>query len=322
MNDLSNKKTYIKTPLTLKEQVARLKSKGLIIDDAILAEKYLSNISYYRLRAYTYPFQSSDEDSNHVFTRSDIHFNDIIDLYCFDRRLRNLVFNAIEKIEVALRAKIVQVYSESTGDSHWYSIESLFRDDSYFIDGEEIFKFNELWDEIMNEVDRSNEDFIYHYKNRYDNPDYPPSWMTLEVVSFGTLSKIYNLLKKDDCKKKVAKMFGLNDISLLENWMHSLSHLRNCCAHHSRIWNRRFVVNISLPRNTDYIFLDRETIKKTRSNKLFAYLCCIKYLLDLLSPGNSFYANLRTLIAQGGSLLKIKDMGFPENWTLLGVWRN
>ena len=100
---------YNKKPLTLQEQVIKLNSRGLLIDDKQLAIRYLSNISYYRLRAYTYPFQDNvNPSADHKFLRSDIHFSDIIYLYCLDRRLRSLMFNAIEKIEVAVRAKIVQ----------------------------------------------------------------------------------------------------------------------------------------------------------------------------------------------------------------------
>lgn len=103
-------------------------------------------------------------------------------MYCFDRRLRSLVFNAIEKIEVAMRAKIVQVYAESTHDSHWYDDESLYR---YTID--------DLLDHIENDVERSNEDFIKHYNTKYYKPPMPPSWMALEVVSFATLSRLFRL---------------------------------------------------------------------------------------------------------------------------------
>ena len=98
---LADKTDYTKRPLTLAEQVAKLKQRGLVFDDENEAIAYLFNISYYRLRAYTYPFQENGEGSEHNFTRQDIHFKDIIDLYCFDRRLRSLIFNAIEKIEVA-----------------------------------------------------------------------------------------------------------------------------------------------------------------------------------------------------------------------------
>ena len=149
----------------------------------------------------------------------------------------------------------------------------------------------------------------------------PPSWMALEVVSFGSLSRLYELLVKDDQKKAVAKELGLNKVDILENWMHAFSNLRNCCAHHSRIWNRRFIVNMQLPTNADYTFLDRNTIASTKRNKLFAYLCCIKYILDIVSPDNDFLANLQALISQGGPLLSLKDMGFPDNWKHLGVWK-
>lgn len=323
IEDFEEKVPYIKKPLSIKTQVSRLENRGLIIDDENLAGDYLSNISYYRLRAYTYPFQNNiDSEADHCFLRDDIHFKDIIDLYCFDRRLRSLIFNAIEKIEVALRTKIVQIYSETTGNSHWYEDESLFKD-KYFSnnDDEKTYLYDILYDDIEHEVDRSNEDFIKHYKSKYSNPETLPAWMTLEVISFGTLSRLYELLKKDDNKKMVAKLFGLNKIDILENWMHALSNLRNCCAHHSRVWNRRFIVNILLPTNADHLFLDRDTISKVKRNKLFAYLCCIKYILDIISPNNSFHKNLKELIANGGKLLSLKDMGFPENWNYLGVWR-
>ena len=98
IEDFEEKVPYTKRPLSIKTQVAKLEKRGLIIDDENLAGDYLSNISYYRLRAYTYPFQNNtDSEADHSFLRTDIHFKDIIDLYCFDRRLRSLIFNAIEK---------------------------------------------------------------------------------------------------------------------------------------------------------------------------------------------------------------------------------
>ncbi len=157
-NKLTDRLEYTKKPLTLAEQVARLKRRGLVFDDESEATAYLFNISYYRLRAYTYPFQENSEGTDHNFTRKDIHFKDIIDLYCFDRRLRSLLFNAIEKIEVAVRTKIVQVYAESTGDSHWYDDENLYR-----------FGYGDLMGHIEADVNRSNEDFIKHSSKIWDS---------------------------------------------------------------------------------------------------------------------------------------------------------
>ena len=80
--------------------------------------------------------------------------------------------------------------------------ESLFKDDSYYDPDteKEVFKYDKLIDDIKYEVDRSNEDFIRHYQDNYTDPSIPPSWMALEVISLGTLSRLYELLKKMKAK--------------------------------------------------------------------------------------------------------------------------
>lgn len=116
----------------------------------------------------------------------------------------------------------------------------------------------------------------------------PPSWMALEVVSFATLSRLFQSLRLDSRKEYITEQFGLKKVAILENWLHSISNLRNCCAHHSRVWNRRFMVSVILPYNTLYPFMDRTTIGQIRTNKLFAVLSCIAYILDIISPGSDF----------------------------------
>jgi len=318
---------YTKQPFTISQQIEKLKSRGLIIDDETIAAEYLSIISYYRLRAYTYPFQyNNDEEKDHHFVRNDIHFSDIIDLYHFDSRLRSLIFNAIEKIEIAIRTRIIYEYAIETKDSHWYTDESLFRDDLYFSENstgkkEKIFVYDELSDDIRYEIERSSEDFIKHYKSHYSAPELPPAWMTLEVLSLEILSRLYELLVKTDTKKSIAKWFGLMDVSIMENWLHSISVLRNYCAHHSRIWNRRFPVEVKLPYNTVHPFIGRDSIRTIYRNKIFAHLSCIKYLLDIINPNNHFKDNLIEIIKDGGKLHRIKDMGFPDDWKYFGVWK-
>ena len=121
---------YSKPPLSISEQIAKLKQRGLTFHDEQKAAHYLSNISYYRLRAYTYPFQDN-KDPDHSFIK-EISFEDIVDLYVFDRRLRLLVLNAIEKIEVALRTKIIYEYALVHG-SHWFMNASLYHNPKFYI---------------------------------------------------------------------------------------------------------------------------------------------------------------------------------------------
>lgn len=306
---------YTKKPLTVDEQIDRLEKRGLNFSDRKLAKNYLQNISYYRLRAYTYPFQDNkDPNADHEFLRDDIDFNDIIDLYVFDRRLRNLVFNELEKIEVAIRTQLSLVYSNMSQDPFWYLDRSWF---SRASDDD----FENLIDEVTSDVNRSNEDFIKHYKAKYDTPEMPPTWMSLEVVSFGTLSWMYKLLNKSPEKKQIALAFGIGNDEVFANWLHAFSNLRNCCAHHSRIWNRRFVVHLKLPYNTTQPFMIPGNTGAIKETKLFALLSAIKYVADILSPGNSFKDNLKKLLNDRHQLLRLKEMGFPMDWESLPVWR-
>lgn len=232
------------------------------------------------------------------------------------------MFNAIEKIEVAVRTKIVQTYAETTGDSHWFSDRSLYKHqskrDRY---GNMTTAFDLLMKDIESEIKRSNEDFIKHYYNKYDNPPMPPAWMTLEVLSLGTLSRMYQLLKKSPLKKRIAKEFGLNDDRVLANWLHAIAVWRNCCAHHSRVWNRRSIISVQMPTNADNSFLDSSTIRTIRPNKIFATLCCIKYISNIISPDSDIKRNILSIIGDGGNLLNLHEMGFPRNWKTLDVWK-
>ena len=306
---------YSKKPLTIDEQIDRLEQRGLNFSDRKLARNYLQNISYYRLRAYTYPFQNNEPDADHEFLEDDIDFSDIIDLYVFDRRLRSLVFNELEKIEVAIRTQLSLVYSNKSQDPFWYLDKSWFSRVSEY-------DFPSLIEDVTDDVKRSNEDFIKHYKTKYDSPEMPPTWMSLEVVSFRTLSQMYKMLNKSPEKKQIALAFGVGNDDVFANWLHAFSNLRNCCAHHSRIWNRRFVVHLKLAYNTSRPFLTAESSNAIKPNKLFALLSAIKYIADILSPGNSFKQNLIELLNDHHRLLELREMGFISGWQNLPVWRS
>lgn len=91
---------YNKQPLTVDEQIAQLIERGLSISDSNLASHFLSHISYYRLAGYWWPMQSEPKE-DHVF-KPGSKFEDVISLYNFDRELRIIIFDAIEKIEISL----------------------------------------------------------------------------------------------------------------------------------------------------------------------------------------------------------------------------
>jgi abortive infection bacteriophage resistance protein len=295
---------YTKLPVSIPDQIKKLKSRGLHFENEAKASHYLSNISYYRLRAYTYPFQDNT-NPEHPFIKK-VSFEDIIQLYVFDRRLRLLIFNAIEKIEIALRTQIIYEYAMTYG-GFWHLKPELYNKPVYF--AEHIAS-------LQKEIDRSHETFIEHYRKKYSEPKEPPCWMSLEVSSIGLLSKIFSNLKKDDCKNKITNHFGLKDVDILTNWMFCFSNIRNTCAHHGRIWNRRFS-QITIPRKPIFQFINN---KEIHPNKIYASICCIQYILNIISPQSDFKNKILELM-NSCPLLQDKEMGFPKNWREEALWK-
>lgn len=299
---------YSKKPISISDQVALLKAKGLNFGDEKFAEQTLGRISFYRLRAYTYPFQDNLNPKHPFVVQKS--FEEIIDLYKFDRELRVLLFDSIEKIEIALRTQIIYHLAMSHG-SHWQTDPILYRDTA---------RFTKHLGTLQGEIDRSDETFIEHYHHKYSSPSQPPSWMSLEVASMGTLSKIYQNLKQGPEKRAVADSFGLPEINIMENWMFCFSSLRNICAHHGRLWNRRMSAIIKLPYNTKGTFLNKQEVKQVYTNKLFAVLCAVKYMLDQIDGTNEFSTDLKNLVAKC-PIGQTKDMGFVDNWDKHPLWK-
>ncbi len=295
---------YNKPPLSIARQIRILKRRGLIIHNEERAKRYLSFISLYRLRAYSYPYQDNN-NPDHPFFHG-VSFDEILNTYLFDRKLRLLVFDAIERIEIALRTQIIYHLSLKYG-SNWYENARLFRNQSFFT-----YDLNL----IDKELRRSNEVFIKHYNSAYSSPKRPPAWMTMEVTSLGLLSKIYENLKLSDEKKEIARNFSIGHPFVLESWMHSLSVIRNICAHHGRLWNREIPSSMKLPKNTKGIWLKNTYITK---GKMYMPLSSMIYLLNTIIPGNHFVEKFKLLIIQFPDI-PLKQMGFPKEWEKEKLW--
>lgn len=299
---------YKKKFISFQEQLKKLSDRGLKIENTHKALEILKYNSYYRLRAYTYPFQDNTAP-NHPFTE-EVSLEEIYELYVFDGRLRKLIFRALEKIEIALRTQIIYQFAKSYG-SHWQLDSNIFRDTARFV---------RHLESLDKEVKRSSETFINHYHEKYKSPSQPPCWMSLEVASFGTLSKFFKNLKAGVEKDAVAESFYLKNFRTLENWMFCFSHLRNVCAHHSRLWNKRLTALPFLPYNSVKPFLTKSELKEIYPNKVYAVICCIYYILKTIDSNNTFKKDLTELM-KTCPLKQEKEMGFPKNWQEQSVWK-
>ena len=137
------------------------------------------------------------------------------------------------------------------------------------------------------------------------------------MATLGLLSKLFSNLKKGIEKKKITSDFGLLKPEILESWMHTFAHLRNVCAHHGRVWNRRLTTMPKMPFNTTNPFLKNTVIYP---NKLYATICCMNYILQIISPGNTFVLRLKDLMGTC-TLIDLKEMGFPKDWETEKIWK-
>lgn len=296
-------KIYTKKPLGIQDQIVRLKSLGLVIKDEAYAEKVLSEVSYFRFASYLRPLEIDKQ--THKFKNGST-FESAISLYEFDNSLRQLLFSAIQRIEVALRSKIIHNFSIEHG-AFWFMQINLCESEHRFL---------ENLNAIDHEVQRSKEDFVKEHFKNYDKPEFPPAWKTLELVSFGTLSKLYYNFSDNKTKKAIAREFNLPQHEVLESWMRSLASLRNCCAHHSRLWNRYFnavpqmKINLRGPWITDF---------DIDFNKLYSLLCVMVYLLDSIGRSTEFKISLIRLLSQY-TTVDVASMGFPRDWRSELLW--
>ena len=217
------------------------------------------------------------------------------------------MFTAVQSVEIALRSKIIHHLSIKYG-AFWFMDESLSDNRDLFI---------ENLSHIRLELKRSREDFISEHFRKYDFPQYPPVWKTLEVVSFGTLSKLFENFSDKRVKKIIAREFNLPQHLYLESWIKCIAVLRNCIAHHSRIWNRKFPLKPQLPMKLNGLWTDCSEIERS---KLYAQLCCLAYLQNHIHPNNDFKQQLKLLLKSHPNV-DIVAMGFPPGWETEPIWK-
>ncbi|MFP4466909.1 MAG: Abi family protein [Candidatus Goldiibacteriota bacterium] len=247
---------YTKPALTIEEQIRLLKSRGLLFYNEDNARKAVKQINYYRLSAYCIPF----ETRRHQFEK-DVSFEDVLGLYEFDRCLRFLIDEALEVIEISLRAQISYYLARK------YGAFSHEEQKNFFISRK--FNYSEWLNKVHEEIRRSNEIFIKHYKNKYNDFPVIPIWMAVEVMSFGSLSVIYHNLKRPD-QKAVAAEYCLH-YRVLASWLHTFTYIRNICAHHSRLWNKELSIAMEVPKKEEW--------KQVKAKRIASVLYAIIYML-------------------------------------------
>ncbi|MBL1408710.1 Abi family protein [Sphingobacterium faecale] len=299
---------YTKQAFTIVQQIAQLQERGLIVNESDDAEHYLSHISYYRLAGYWWPMQQ--DKVNHIF-KPGSKFGDVIALYNFDRELRILLFDVIEKIEISLRTKLIYHLSHEF-DPWWFQNFEIFQSAPDLV---------KTLSAIEEEIGRSKDTFIKEHKKKHkDDGRFPPAWKSLEQTSLGALSKLYGNLKNNIISKDIiAKEFGTVNHTYLPSWLQSISQIRNYCAHHSRLWNRNLPGSPKLLSNPPHAWIV-DIPKSHEFQYLYIHLCCMKYLLNIVQPQNHFTPRLEGLFVKYPNI-DPNALGMKENWQNEELWQ-
>lgn len=299
-----DKRKFEKPRLEIDEQVQLLQQQGLIVEDIQQARHVLRIIGYYRLSGYLLPFKLPHQNNSRRKFRTNTTFDHIWKLYQFDRELRLLVSEAIEKIEVAFRAGISNVTSKEYG-IFWYTDKKFFKNP---------FHHATLMRKVDDLLKNPEEVFIKHFLEKYHEPKYPPIWMTIEALSFGSCSKLFSNLQLISTRNKISEIFEQH-ATIVESWIKVVVWIRNICAHHARLWNRWLVEAPIIPKNEP---LHGNLLNQNRKFLVCAYIL-IK-LLNPISPDNHWKSNLYKLFNEYSQYPGL-TMGFNPNWKNDPLWK-
>lgn len=294
---------FTKTYSNSADLVKLLKSRGMEINDEHKAEDYLENIGYYRLSAYMYPLLKSPK-THHQY-KIGASFKKVMMLYRFDKKLRMLMFNEIEKIEIAVREAVMNITAEMSKDDFWLMNSEHFANLQVFTD---------TANRIGMEYRKSTEDFIQHFKNKYTN-QYPPVWILGELLTMGTINIVYRNLKENRIRKAISHKFGLQP-KVFESWITTLTLVRNSCCHHSRVWNKKNIILPMMPRRIHRPWITQQVDPQ----RTYFNICIIKYFLDVISPNNDMLTKLRWLFVDFTEV-DLKALGFPNGWEFEPLWK-
>lgn len=325
---------YSRPWLSYAQQLARLQARGMTITDEPAALDYLERIGYYRLSGYWYPFRCFEtvtlpdgklgSKATDQFV-SNTHFVDAVELYLFDKQLRMLVMDALERIEVALRVDVAYLLGERDPFAHLDPRQfhpSFIREPFYR--GSRETRFEAWLTKYQGLVKRSKEDFVRHY--HLNHGDKLPIWVAVELFDFGALSQLLSMMTVPD-QTRIAAKYGV-DWQVLNSWVFALSYLRNLSAHHSRMWNRNITTKPRMPKPGQLEWCDHLAQAKAPLSKPFVLLAIIRHLVQVICPNTHWHCRLRDhLLAfpaqYSDRKLGLGSVGVTEDWLafwLVGRW--
>ena len=292
-----------KPATTYAQQLAILKSRGLIVTDEPQALHCLEHHNYYRLSAYRFPLTVQGNPDQFL---PGTKFDDLWNLYHFDRTLRQFVAEAVKRVEISVRSRWAYVLAHIHGPQAYEHVTVFYHPQRH----------TDALARLDEELARSHEDFIPHYKNKYKMVR-PPIWAACEVMSFGLLSRFYENIKRNGERKQISTTYGFSP-KTLESLLQHCAYIRNLCAHHSRLWNRRFTITVQLPQSSPPAVIPN--LNRPQDRLIYNTLVLLVHMLTVIEPASTWSQRLVTqLKALDPKFLVL--MGFPSDWQQRPMWQ-
>lgn len=313
---------YAKPWTSYADQLHILQRRGMLVTDSTKALEYLERIGYYRLSGYWHDMRQWQPDAAGQRVVLDqfkpgTQFQDVVALYVFDKRLRLLVLDALERIEIALRVDL----SYRLGQKGAFAYQDPAHFHSNFTAVAQphtgLSKHTEWLNKHSDLIRRSREKFIAHYRRKYGLP--MAIWVACEVWDFGCMSVLFSGLPTVE-QDAIAQAYGLPPGNGQEfaSWLRSLNYLRNVCAHHSRLWNRNVIDQPRLPRIGSLPSLDCFQGQPQLIARPFLLLCICQHFMRQINPSSSWGARVVNLLDEFPDLrhlgLTLQGMGMDRTW--------
>lgn len=300
---------FDKPPLSFEEQAEHLLKRGMQGDRSLMIER-LRTVSYYRLSGYWYTFRH-DNPADRRAPLSEFKpgttFEAVWERYVFDRRLRLLVMDAVERIEVSVRSLLATHHALRHGPFAYAEEPTALPLLSANMKAEFVRKY-------LAEQKRSKDTFAKHFKDKHgDSHDFLPIWMAAEIMSFGALHTLHQGCHQG-IRKQIALPFGVHD-TVFESWLLMFTTVRNICAHHGRLWNREIGTKPKIPDK----LREWQAPIPISGNRVFAVLTICKWCLDRVAPQSRWPDRLSSLLNSAPSI-PLVSMGFPARWETSSIW--
>jgi abortive infection bacteriophage resistance protein len=323
---------YTKPSLSFEQQADLLISRGLLVNKRSNLVDILKAVSYCRLSAYWQPF--IENTGNTWCFKKGTTLDMIWNPYRFDRQLRVLFVDAIERIEIAIRSQLVTLYTLNKSpfayaDEHFsdwadYKTKVLqIEERGGFLNG-------------INGKKKCELPFVRDFLKKYgDSHQHLPFWLFIDFTDFGFLTLF---LKNSDSAiiNQISSNLAL-PTRVLKSWLRSLNTLRNKCAHHCRIWDITWGTPIVWPdmcvqREWFYSYssdFNKWILPPTLTsppsfpnNRTVALFFICRYLLKRVAPNSQWFSRVEKLFDDFTNKgVDIRAMGFPtKDWQSHPIW--